>query len=146
MTQRLEKLLGYTFENPDLLTRALITISYANENGLSDEQHQEAFRTLGDAVINVIIVAASIAYGRSRKGKITDDKKLLVSKASLNRLAKAFHLEKYVQWGKGERVQKIWTVSDKPLAECFEAIIGAIYLDAGMAETEEIFWRITKTG
>ena len=142
MTTNLLHKLDFEFKNTLLLDRALRTISYARENNLPDESHQEAFSTLGDGVIDVIVMEKAIEEGKTRKGEITDEKQRLVNRSSLNQIAQFLELDKFVNWGKGESIKKAWHISDRPLAECLESLIGAIYLDAGLQETKRIFWHI----
>ncbi|NLA39435.1 MAG: ribonuclease III, partial [Methanomicrobiales archaeon] len=49
--------------------------------------------------------------------------------------------EEYVHWGKGEAAQAVWT-SGRVLAECIEALIGAVYLDGGMAAAAGVLGRL----
>ncbi len=134
--RRLEKTLGYTFADPALLQRALTRPAYAREQGLPEDRHQEALATLGDAVIDLIVIQSIMERGVSKKGEITAEKMMVVSLLPLNEIGKALRLQEYTQFGKGEAKQEIWKYSDA-LTETLEAVIGAIYLDSGMISTAE---------
>ncbi len=132
----LETLLGYTFTDRTLLERALTRPAYAREQGLSEDRHQEALATLGDAVISVIVIQSIIARGLHKKGDITTEKMKIVSMLPLNEVGRTMHLEEYIRFGKGEVKQEIWRYSDA-LTETLEAIVGAVFQDSGMAVAAE---------
>jgi ribonuclease-3 len=59
----------------------------------------------------------------------------------LRQLAERMNVEDYVFWGKGEEAQAVWT-SGRVLAECMEALIGAVYLDGGTGAAERVLKEI----
>lgn len=126
-----EEKIGYTFSDRSLLERALTRLAYTLEAGLPSQTHMDALATLGDAVINVVVVEAEVAEGAHDKGIISNRKMNLVNMTRLRGLAEDLNLEEYVRWGKGEATQAVWT-SGRVLAECMEALMGAVYLDGGM--------------
>ncbi|HON39979.1 MAG TPA: ribonuclease III domain-containing protein [Methanoculleus sp.] len=132
-----EERIGYTFRNPSLLERALTRLACTLETGLPPEMHMDALATLGDAVINVAVVEAVVAEGVHDKGAITNRKMNLVNMSRLRALAEEIGLAEHVRWGKGEAAQRVWT-SGRVLAECLEALIGAVYLDGGMVPAAEV--------
>jgi ribonuclease-3 len=67
-----------------------------------------------------------------------------VNMTRLRGLAEDLDLEEYVRWGKGEAAQAVWT-SGRVLAECMEALIGAIYLDGGMSAAASVLRRLGLT-
>lgn len=125
----LESTINYQFTRKDLLIRALTRYAYAEEQNLDTDAHMDAFATLGDAVIDLLVIESVIRSGETQKGVITTRKMDLVNMSALRDIGKAIDLEKYVFWGKGEVIQHVWT-SGRVLAECMEAILGAIYLDS----------------
>ncbi|WP_332450201.1 ribonuclease III domain-containing protein [Methanoculleus sp.] len=127
----IEERIGYAFRDRSLLDRALTRLAYTLEAGLPPAAHMDALATLGDAVINVAVVEAVVAGGAHDKGAITNRKMNLVNMTRLRSLAEGLDLGDYVRWGKGEAAQKVWT-SGRVLAECLEALVGAVYLDGGM--------------
>jgi len=62
----------------------------------------------------------------------------------LRSLAEDLDLEGYVRWGKGEAAQAVWT-SGRVLAECLEALVGAVYLDGGMNAAAGVLRRLGLT-
>ena len=133
--------IGYLFQDRSLLERALTRLAYTLEAGLPADAHMDALATLGDAVINVVVVDAVVAGGAHDKGAITNRKVNLVNMTRLRGLAENLALEEYVRWGKGEAAQAVWT-SGRVLAECMEALIGAVYLDGGMDEAAGVLRRL----
>ncbi|MCQ1537892.1 ribonuclease III family protein [Methanocalculus taiwanensis] len=127
----LEEVLGCTFHNPALLTRALTRSAYASETGILADGHMDALAVLGDAVIELVVIEAIIHTGESDKGAITKQKINSVNMLRLRNAAESLDLTAYVRWGKGERQMEIWR-SGRVLAECYEALIGALYLDLGL--------------
>ncbi len=139
-----EAQIGYIFQNRSLLLRALTRLAYTLETGLPPDAHMDALATLGDAVINVAVVEALVADGAHDKGAITNRKMNLVNMTRLRGLAEGLDLEGYVRWGKGEAAQRVWT-SGRVLAECLEALIGAVYLDGGMSAAAGVLRRLGLT-
>jgi ribonuclease-3 len=65
----------------------------------------------------------------------------LVNMSVLRRKAEEIGLCSYVRWGVGEERMHIWT-SGRVMAECFEALLGAVYLDGGLQKAEEVLNRL----
>ena len=140
----IEGRIGYTFRDSSLPLRALTRLAYTLEAGLPADAHMDALATLGDAVINVAVVEAVVAEGAHDKGAITNRKMNLVNMTRLRALAEDLDLADYVRWGKGEAAQRVWT-SGRVLAECLEALIGAVYLDGGMGAAAGVLRRLGLT-
>lgn len=140
----IEERIGYTFQDRSLLERALTRLAYSLETGLPPETHMDALATLGDAVIDVVVVEAVVVGGAHDKGAISNLKMNLVNMTRLRGLAEDLSLEDYVRWGKGEATQAVWT-SGRVLAECMEALIGAIYLDGGIEAAAGVLRRLGLT-
>ena len=138
-TGAIEARIGYVFQDRALLVRALTRLACTLEMGLPPGAHMDALATLGDAVINVVI-----AEGAHDKGAITNRKINLVNMSRLRSLAEDLDLEEYVRWGKGEAAQAVWT-SGRVLAECLEALVGAVYLDGGMSAAAGVLRRLGLT-
>jgi ribonuclease-3 len=133
----LEVRIGYSFRNPAYLQRALTRLAHAKEQSLPADAHMDALAVLGDAVVEVVVIRSLICAGEHDKGIITNRKVNLVNMSVLRRLAESVSLTDYVFWGKGENEQHIWT-SGRVLAECIEAVIGAVYLDGGIEAVEGV--------
>jgi len=129
--------IGYTFTNVDLLLHALTRTAYARENELSMSDTMDSLAVLGDAVLDLIVIRQLIEEGEFDKGEITRKKIDLVNMTVVRRLAEDIGLPEYMRWGKGEIRMQIWT-SGRVSAECFEALIGAAYLDGGVEASAAI--------
>lgn len=128
----LEENLGYVFKNKSLLDRALTRKAYALEQYQQNNEceDQEIYRTLGDAVLKAVLIDLLIKSGCSTRGEITIRKKSLEREEELADVSKRLGIGSVLKLGKGEEKQN---AQDEPyvLAETFEAVIGAIYLDGG---------------
>jgi ribonuclease-3 len=134
---KIEDVIGYTFASPDLLKRALSRKAYVFEHGLSDDYHMDALATLGDAVIELAILTRLVQSGGNDKGDLSVRKMDLVNMSVFRKIAEDMNLTNYVHWGNGERRMHIWT-SGRVLAECFEALIGAVFLDGELISAERV--------
>ncbi|NYT06591.1 MAG: ribonuclease III [Methanomicrobiales archaeon] len=137
----LEERIGYAFRNRRLPARALTRLAYAQEQGMPPGEAMDALATLGDAVISLVVIEALLREGGHDKGVITTAKVDAVNMTRLRRAAEDLHLEAAVAWGRGERIQHIWT-SGRVLAECLEALVGALYLDGGIAAAAALLERL----
>ena len=139
---RLEEVIGYTFRDPALLRRALTRRARVQEDeNPDDEGHMDALATLGDAVIDTVVLESLYAAGIADKGEMSVAKMNRVNMSSLRQLAESIGLSDYVLWGKGERHQHVWT-SGRVLAECMEALCGAVYLDGGIVAVRNVLKRL----
>ena len=131
MAHPLEKIIGHTFKNPDLLTTALTHTSYANESRVP-VAHNERLEFLGDSVLQIVSADYLFhAYADRPEGDLTRIRSSLVSEGALFQFAQEIHLGDYLRLGKGEERcggrERPSVVSD-----AFEALIAALYLDGGM--------------
>ena len=136
---KLEEKLGYIFTDKALMYRALTRKAYAIEKkqeGL-EYKDQEIFRTLGDAVIRLVLVDLLIDSGYNTREDITKKKIELERKETLAKIGEELKLDDYIILGAGEKKQKI-NREAKTLAETFEALIGAIYNDGGFDACKEV--------
>ena len=136
----LEDRIGYRFQNPELLDRALTRLAYSLENGLPGGFHMDALATLGDAAIDLAVLESLIKSGMHDKGELSVAKSDIVNMTVLRKSAEDIDLYRYVKWGRGEESQHIWT-SGRVMAECLEAVAGAVYLDGGISLVEEMLER-----
>jgi ribonuclease-3 len=126
----LEEDLGYLFDDAELLDLALIHKSYANEEGIPD-QHNERLEFLGDSVLDLAV--AGVLYElepQLNEGDMTRVRAFLVKEDTLARAARALDLGGCILLGKGEQ-QSGGEDKSSILANAFEALVGAVYLDGG---------------
>ena len=137
----LEKTIGYTFQNHSLLETALTHSSYANEKHGEDCESYERLEFLGDSILG--FTAAEFLYGYQPalpEGSMTRLRAELVCESSLHKTALALDLGRYMRLGKGEERSG---GRERPsiLADMVEAIIAAIYLDAGLEQAKAFILR-----
>lgn len=127
-----ENLLSHRFQNPDLLWEAITHSSYANENKCSCNERLEF---LGDAVLGITVSE----YLFSRTPSISEGEMTRVRAQSVCEEALAFHAKKmgigpYLRLGRGES-RTGGAMRDSVLADAMEALIAALFLDAGRERT-----------
>ena len=133
----LEKKIGYTFKNKDLLTLALTHSSYANAMKLGKLKDNERLEFLGDAVLELISSETLFEeYSEKTEGELTRIRASLVCEPTLAMCAREIGLEKYIILGKGEE-RTGGRYRDSIVSDAFEALIGAIYLDSGFASAKD---------
>lgn len=132
----LEKKIGYKFKNPDLLLNALTHSSYANENrGISDNERLEF---LGDAVLGLVIADYLYRlFEEHKEGDLTKIRASIVSEGPLSQIARDIGLGRFLLLGKGEAISG-GRDRDSVLADALEAVIGAVYLEAGINQAKEL--------
>lgn len=122
---RLERQLGYTFQNQDLLILALTHRSFAGRNN-------ERLEFLGDAILNFVAGEALFErFPQAREGQLSRLRARLVKGETLAVLARGLDLGEYLRLGSGE-LKSGGFRRESILADALEALIGGIYLDAGM--------------
>lgn len=127
----LQQKLRYEFKNLDFLAESLRHSSFVNENLDLDIQDNERLEFLGDAVLNLVVGhMLMVRYPDLKEGDMSKMRANLVNESQLASIAQEMDLGSYLQLGKGEIQTKGW---EKPsiLANTFEAVIAAIYLDGG---------------
>ena len=120
--QEFQELLKYKFKNEELLVEALTTPLLANEIG---KPSYEFLETLGDAVIKVVLVLKLYRKDIKDPGEITKIKAALESDYALKNLANKMNLEKYIL-----KTDKQKLKGTNILADVFEALCGALFLDS----------------
>ena len=135
----LERHIGYQFRNKKYLDIALTHSSYANEvkKNLSSNERQEF---LGDAVLSIIVSDYLFHTFHLAEGDLTKLRAALVCERSLDEFAREIHLGDYLKLGRGEEMMGGRT-RPSILADAFEALLAAIYLDAGMEPAREFVLR-----
>ena len=133
----LEKKLKLKFANPKILIQSLTHKSYDSKN------NNEKIEFLGDRVLGLIIAKRLLEIYPDEKEGILDKKfSSLVNKRKCLEIAKKIELEKYILVfnPKNKKIQ----IEDKVVADCLEALIGAIYLDRGLNFTEKFILHLWK--
>ncbi|MEO6536097.1 MAG: ribonuclease III, partial [Candidatus Paceibacterota bacterium] len=129
--------LGLTFNNPALLEEALTHRSYLNENK-SSKAHNERLEFLGDAVLELAVTHfLYFKYPNKPEGELTAFRAALVNTYSLADTAEAIGINDMLLLSKGES-KDTGRARQIILANAFEALLGAVYLDQGY-ETAEAF-------
>lgn len=131
-----EEKIGYVFHKRELLKNALTHSSYANEKHWAYDRNNERLEFLGDAVLE--LVSSDFIFHKYRKdmeGAMTKLRASLVCEQSLAQVARQLELGSYICLGKGERSTG-GDDRDSILSDALEAVIGAVYLDGGLACAE----------
>ena len=136
--ESLDKKLGYTFKNPELLIHSFCHSSYVNEQIDSSLKDNERLEFLGDAVLDLAIShILMLRFKDATEGDLSKFRAMVVDEAGLYEVALGLGLGEYLLLGKGEEQSR---GREKPsiLADTTEALIGAIYLDARFDTAMEI--------
>lgn len=132
-----ERVLGVHFERLELLNVALTHSSYANQQNLNYNDHNERLEFLGDSVLSMAV--SDYLYKKYRtkhEGKLTRMRAGVVCEASLVEISKQLNVSKFLRIGKGEELSG-GREKDSLLADACEAVIAAIYLDRGFEAARE---------
>ncbi len=129
---QLEKILGVKFKNKDTLLTALRHRSYLNETKNKQLSSNERLEFLGDAVLELVVTDYLYRRYQNRpEGDLTHFRASLVCTTNLAKASRRLNLGHFLLLSKGERLQG-GADNENILADLFEAIIGAIYLDQGL--------------
>lgn len=134
---KLEKALGISFENKDLLTQAFIHRSYLNENPDFNLEHNERLEFLGDAVLELVVTEYLYQkYPKKPEGELTNWRAALVNAKMLSAVAKNLDFNEFLLLSKGES-KETGKARQYILANAYEAFVGALYLDQGYKVCKE---------
>jgi len=133
---KLEQKLGIKFNNKDLLKQALVHRSYINENPDFYLGNNERLEFLGDAVLELAVTEYLYRNYPNPEGELTSWRAALVNSKMLAKIARRLGINKYLFLSKGEE-KDTPRAKECILANAFEAIIGAIYLDKGYEKAKE---------
>ena len=137
--KNLEKIIGYTFQDKNLLVCALTHPSAANEKGEKEDNQRMEF--LGDSVLGLIITEELYKkYESHDEGGLSKLKSVLVSKQVLADYAKKIRLNEFILLGSGEE-NSGGRDRISNLADAFEALVGAIYLDSSLQASYQFIFR-----
>ena len=130
-----EKVIGYEFSDKSLMETALSHSSYANESKIS-RQSNERLEFLGDSVLSIVVSQYLFNhFSHLPEGELTKIRASLVCEKSLFEFALQINLGDYLFLGKGEASSGGRT-RPSILADAFEAVIAALYLDGGLENAE----------
>jgi ribonuclease-3 len=128
--------LGFEFENIDLLITALTHRSYVNEHRKSVSVHNERLEFLGDAVLELVVTDFLFRNYNEAEGILTSWRAALVRTESIGEAGTKIGYEPLVRMSRGEK-QGGERARMQILANAFEALIGAIYLERGYDDAAE---------
>ena len=138
---KLEKRIGYSFQDKKLLEHAMIHSSYANEHHLGKLGCNERLEFLGDAVLEVVSSDFLFrTFPEMPEGDMTKTRASLVCEPTLAFCAQEIDLGGFLLLGKGEDATG-GRGRDSVVSDAMEALIGAIYLDGGFANAKEFIHR-----
>jgi ribonuclease-3 len=130
ISKNLEKKLKLNFTDPKILIKSLTHKSYDSKN------NNEKIEFFGDRVLGLIIAKKLLEiYPEEREGILDKKFASLVNKKKCLEIAKKIELEKYILISNPKNKKIV--IEDKIVADCLEALIGAIYLDKGLNFTEK---------
>ena len=132
-----ETRIGYSFKNGNLLEQAFTHRSYLNENRAPGREHNERLEFLGDAVLELVTTEYLYRNYPNPEGELTNWRASLVNAKMLAEIASSLEIEEFLKMSKGERQDANPKARNYILANALEAIIGAIYLDQGMATAKK---------
>lgn len=132
-----EKRIGYEFRKRELLEMAFTHRSYLNENRELKREHNERLEFLGDAVLELAVTEFLYAkYPDNPEGDLTAYRAALVNTQSISDAATKLGMNDYLLLSRGE-AKDTGRARQIILANAFEALIGAIYLDTGYAPAQK---------
>ncbi len=133
----LEQTLGVTFQDKDTLRQALVHRSYLNEHPDFALGHNERLEFLGDAVLELVVTKHLYENYENPEGELTNWRAALVNSEMLSSLCQRLEVEPYLYLSRGEAKDKNSKARKYILADAFEALIGAIYVDVGWEEAKK---------
>ncbi len=138
MFDELEKILGFSFKNKDLLKTAFIHRSYLNEHSEENLPHNERLEFLGDSVLGFIVSEhLYLKYPNHPEGDLTNFRSSLVNARTLAEISQKLSLGKFLLLSKGEEATG-GRERQYILANTFESLLGAIYLDSGVKNAHQL--------
>lgn len=138
LVNEIDGAIGYRFESPGLLMQAFCHTSYLHENPEEGLDDNERLEFLGDSVLDLAVGHMLMElFPAAREGELSKLRASLVSEAGLSGIAWRLGLGRLILLGKGEEAGG---GREKPsiLADTFEALVGALYLEAGLKRTMDV--------
>jgi len=137
----IESKLGYQFQDKNLLALAFVHRSFVNENRDITNEHNERLEFLGDSVLGLIISEYLYKYLPScPEGELSCLRSRLVEASACMGYIQKLDVEEYILMGRGEK-RNDGRGRESILADLFEAVVGAIYLDGGLEATQRFLFK-----
>ncbi len=143
MFTEIERIIGYSFKNKDVLKEALTHKSFAGEH--RSAKHNERLEFLGDSILGAIV--ADYIYNQCphvEEGVLSKIKSNLVSRHNLYFWGKQMDLGAFIALGHGE-IATGGRTRDSIISNAVEAVIGAVYIDGGYTAAEQVVLPWVKT-
>ena len=129
--EKFENTINYTFNDKRLVTQAFVHRSFINENQKSGLSHNERLEFLGDAVLELVVTDFLYEkYPSKTEGELTAHRAALVNAVTLAEVANDIGVNNLMLLSKGES-RDTGRARQTILADAFEAVIGALYLEGG---------------
>jgi len=135
-----EETLKVSFQDITLLVTAFTHRSYLNEHKKTAKEHNERLEFLGDAVLELVVTEYLFLNYSDPEGTLTNWRSSLVKTESIGEVAKQSGFAELLRLSRGER-RGSERARDQILANTYEAVVGAIYLDQGYDETKRYIER-----
>ncbi len=135
--EKLQKIVGVTFSDPAHLLTAVTHRSYLNEHREAKQDHNERYEFLGDAVLELVVTDFLFnKYPEKPEGELTAIRAALVNTMSIAEASAKLGINDFLLLSKGEE-RDTGRARQYILANAFESIIGAVYLDQGYDAAKE---------
>ncbi len=143
--QQFEQQLGVIFSKKEILKQAMVHRSYLNENPHLGLDHNERLEFLGDAVLELVVTESLYEqFPQKPEGELTALRAALVNAETLSDIAHRLNFNGFLLLSRGE-AKDVGRARRYILANAFEAVIGAIYLDQGYAVVADFVRRSVLT-
>lgn len=140
--KKLQQLLQYKWRDQSLLHQALVHSSFTYESRDREEFNNERLEFLGDAVLQIIVSEHYYKLFQDKtEGELSKMRALTVCETSLARVARSLELGRFILLGRGEE-RTGGRERTSLLADAIEALLGSIYLDAGLEESRRVTLRL----
>lgn len=136
-----EEKIGVAFKNKDLLTQALVHRSFLNENRDFPLGHNERLEFLGDAVLELVVTDHLYRNYQNPEGELTNWRASLVNSHMLAALTSELDIEEFLYLSRGEQKDSHSKARLKILANVFESLVGAIYIEHGYDTAKDFISR-----
>ncbi len=139
--EKLEKVIGIEFRDRAHLLTAITHRSYLNEHREATQEHNERYEFLGDAVLELVVTDFLFKkYPLKPEGELTAIRAALVNTVSLSNVSSALEINDFLLLSKGEE-RDTGRARQYILANTFESIVGALYLDQGYDAAKDFIGR-----